>query len=173
VSKRLSAEQKYERMLKKARCKIRQCNVSELPKVEHVKPSRECDDPENCVACYLDYANDAYYPDDDDGYLSDRDFADPGGRSALRAENVYYTYGPDGEQQILCSNHPCHARLKRTDNFCRKCGQEALQRNQPCPDCGCPDMLTAEDRRLRYRCDHCADRAEGYGGYYSACSGGY
>ena len=49
------------------------------------------------------------------------DFADPGGRSALRRGT----------------------------------------RNQPCPTCGEPDMLTQADVNLGYQCDFCADRAEG------------
>jgi len=35
----------------------------------------------------------------------------------------------------------------------------------PCPTCGEDDCLTAEDKRIGYQCDTCADRAEGRGGY--------
>jgi hypothetical protein len=31
----------------------------------------------------------------------------------------------------------------------------------PCPDCKRPDRLTATDVELHYRCDYCADVAEG------------
>lgn len=33
-------------------------------------------------------------------------------------------------------------------------------RNRPCPTCGRKNMLTPEDVRRGYQCDHCADRAE-------------
>ena len=68
-----------------------------------------------------------YYDDYDRDYDNDSDdrsmFADPGGRSALRAG----------------------------------------KRNKPCPTCGKPNRLTAEDVRNKYQCDGCADRAEGRG----------
>jgi len=57
-------------------------------------------------------------------YNEDRDyseFADPGGRSSLRA------------------GRKTHA----------------------CPDCGAKNRLTAKDKALGYRCNACADRAEG------------
>jgi hypothetical protein len=38
-------------------------------------------------------------------------------------------------------------------------------RRFPCPTCHEPDCLTAEDQRIGYQCDSCADRAEGRGGY--------
>ena len=37
-------------------------------------------------------------------------------------------------------------------------------RNLPCPTCKAPNRLTPADRRARYQCDSCADRAE-RGGY--------
>ena len=48
------------------------------------------------------------------------DFADPGGRSALRAGDRLF----------------------------------------PCPNCGTPFRLCAEDIQHGYKCDECADRAE-------------
>lgn len=33
-------------------------------------------------------------------------------------------------------------------------------RNLPCPTCGADNRLTPADRRLGYRCDDCAERAE-------------
>jgi hypothetical protein len=36
-------------------------------------------------------------------------------------------------------------------------------RNLPCPTCGEPNRLTPLDRARHYRCDECADRAEGRG----------
>ena len=45
-------------------------------------------------------------------------------------------------------------------------GRSALRkgkRNKPCPECGKKNRLTAEDVRRGYRCDECADRAEGIG----------
>ena len=40
-------------------------------------------------------------------------------------------------------------------------------RNRPCPDCGRKNMLTPADVSRGYRCDICADAAEGCGGYES------
>lgn len=53
------------------------------------------------------------------------EFADPGGRSALRASS---------------RRNP---------------------RNQPCPTCETPNVLTPADVRRGYQCDRCADRDEG------------
>ena len=33
-------------------------------------------------------------------------------------------------------------------------------RNQPCPNCDTPNVLTPKDVALGYQCDSCADRAE-------------
>lgn len=47
-------------------------------------------------------------------------------------------------------------------------GRSALRagkRVYPCPTCGEPEMLTAQDKKLGYQCDRCADRAEGNFGY--------
>lgn len=71
----------------------------------------------------VNYEDDDYEPeynDDDEG----PQFADPTGRSALRAETPF---------------NP---------------------RNIPCPSCGAPNRLTAEDVALGYQCDYCADKAE-------------
>lgn len=38
-------------------------------------------------------------------------------------------------------------------------------RNLPCPTCGRKNVLTPADRAAGYQCNHCADRAEGRGGY--------
>jgi len=38
-------------------------------------------------------------------------------------------------------------------------------RNQPCPTCKRPNMLTPADVRQGYQCDRCADADEGVGGY--------
>lgn len=62
--------------------------------------------------------------DDHDGFDPELEFAEPGGRSALRAA------GPDNP------------------------------RNQPCPTCHTPDVLTPRDRALGYQCNGCADRDE-------------
>jgi hypothetical protein len=150
-------------------CVIKQCGKLDNEKIVHYEG---CDynDPEHCYACQDDYAGDGPYGDCEDDY--EIDFADPGGRSALRAENVLYTYEEGDEPTIHCPTHPCHATVDFSDSFCRKCGTELLIRNNPCGDCGCENMLTAEDVRLRYRCDHCADASEGYG-YARSCSGGY
>ena len=43
-------------------------------------------------------------------------------------------------------------------------GRSALragERLYPCPNCGEPNRLCAEDVRLGYQCDECADIAEG------------
>jgi hypothetical protein len=38
-------------------------------------------------------------------------------------------------------------------------------RNLPCPECNSPNRLTPKDKKLGYRCDPCADRAERGGDY--------
>lgn len=91
--------------------------------------------------------SDRDYEDIDDGY----GFADPGGRSALRA-----SLSAGGR----CA---CGQRLARADRFCRKCGRHTNPRVHPCPDCGRKDVLTDEDVRKGYCCDRCADRKEGHG----------
>lgn len=48
-------------------------------------------------------------------------------------------------------------------------GNSALRagpRVHPCPTCGRPDMLSAEDVALSYQCDVCADNTERFGGPY-------
>ena len=66
----------------------------------------------------------SHYDDEDFGGIQ---FADPGGRSSLRAAS------------------------------------QRNPRNLPCPECKEPNVLTPEDRRCGYRCNACADRAEGFG----------
>lgn len=55
----------------------------------------------------------------------------------------------------------------RDNDFMDPGGRSALRaaspsnpRNLPCPNCGMPNRLTPEDKRLGYQCDECADRAE-------------
>jgi predicted RNA-binding Zn-ribbon protein involved in translation (DUF1610 family) len=92
-----------------------------------------------------------YYdgPDDDYGY-DEIEFADPGGRSALRAE--------------VGGGNKCPGCKRRTGakwDFCAHCGQQLNPRKHPCPTCGQPEVLTNEDIARHYQCDRCADRAEG------------
>jgi hypothetical protein len=85
---------------------------------------------------YLDMMDDLRDNNDDPGYDGDPDdepidgvgFADPGGKSALRAAT------PDNP------------------------------RDQPCPTCRRPNLLTQIDVQHNYVCDSCADRAE-HGGF--------
>ena len=76
----------------------------------------------------------AYRPTDDDYECDDLidgvGFADPGGRSSLRAAT---------------RRNP---------------------RDQACPTCGTPNVLTRIDRQRGYQCDACADRADGVGWDY-------
>ncbi len=54
--------------------------------------------------------------------------------------------------------------MRDTMDFQDPGGRSALRagtRNWPCPECGHPYRLTARDIQLHYRCDECADRAEG------------
>jgi len=67
--------------------------------------------------------------EDEDDLIDGVGFADPGGRSALRAAT--------------------------RDN----------PRDRPCPTCGRENVLTRIDVQRGYQCDHCADAAEGRGGY--------
>lgn len=83
---------------------------------------------------------------DEDGL--DWGFADPGGRSALRAA----TYG----------NCPrCRKKIGSRDDYCKHCGQQLNPQKFPCPTCGTKNVLTAADVQHRYQCNRCADRAEG------------
>jgi predicted RNA-binding Zn-ribbon protein involved in translation (DUF1610 family) len=86
-------------------------------------------------------------PEDDDGYGIA--FADPGGNSALRASTG-----------TTCPRRSCGKRVGRTHDFCSHCGQELNPRKHPCPECGAKNVLTTQDKRIGYRCDACADRAE-------------
>jgi hypothetical protein len=158
------------------KCPIRQCKVSDTD-TEKIVHYEGCDynDPEHCYACQDDWSGS--YVMEDDIYSSDRDddysmFADPGGRSSLLAENVLRTYDADGVESIVCPEHKCHQVADHTDGYCRKCGYKLNIRNRPCGDCGCENMISDADMQKRYRCDHCADAAEGYS-YPRSCSGGY
>lgn len=87
------------------------------------------------------------YPGD---YDDDIYFADPGGRSALRAAT-----------HDRCPRHGCHKKVGVNDNYCKACGYQLNPRCHPCPTCGTPNALTPEDVAAHYQCDSCADRAEG------------
>ena len=79
-----------------------------------------------CEGCHEDAQDCAR--DDDYDYRHDDydiDFADPMGRSALRAAS------------------------------------ESNPRNQSCPTCHTPNVLTPADVALSYQCDWCADQDEG------------
>lgn len=57
--------------------------------------------------------------------------------------------------------------MKRSD-FRDPGGRSALRagkRIHPCPTCGRKNQLTAEDKRLGYQCDVCADAVEGHFDY--------
>jgi hypothetical protein len=101
---------------------------------------RDCDLP----ACYCDCTPD--YDPEDDGIH----FADPGGRSALRAAT-----------HERCPSHGCHMQLRANWSWCPGCGTKLNPRKHPCPSCGASGVLTDEDVALHYVCDACADRAEG------------
>lgn len=75
------------------------------------------------------------------------DFADPGGRWALRAAT-----------HNTCPS--CKKRVGEKDLYCRKCGAQLNPRIYPCPNCGELNMLTPKDIALHYQCDHCADQIE-------------
>lgn len=100
----------------------------------------ECDLP----FCYCDC------PVERDPWDDGIDFADPGGRSALRAAT-----------HERCPSHHCHRKVGRTWSWCPGCGTKLNPRKHPCPNCGVRDVLTDEDVALHYQCDRCADRAEG------------
>lgn len=76
-------------------------------------------------------------------------FADPGGRSALRAST--------GER---CPRRACQRRVGVRDLFCKSCGAELNPRMYPCPTCGAKNVLTRIDVQRHYQCDRCADRLE-------------
>jgi hypothetical protein len=72
-----------------------------------------------CPACEAEMD---YYDEED--LIDGVGFADPGGRSALRAAT------------------------------------RGNPRDQPCPNCDTPNVLTRIDVQCGYQCDRCADRAE-------------
>lgn len=74
-------------------------------------------------------------------------FADPGGRSALRAATGTRCPG-------------CRRRVGRTHDYCPHCGLTLNPRKHACPTCGAPGVLTTRDVALRYQCNRCADAAE-------------
>jgi hypothetical protein len=87
------------------------------------------------------------YDDRDDDRI---EFADPGGRSALRASTGTH-----------CPRRSCGKRVAKTADFCAHCGGQLNPRKWPCPNCGAKNVLTTADKQLGYQCDRCADRAEG------------
>lgn len=92
------------------------------------------------------YGNDDM--DYEGGYDPDMHFADPGGRSALRAST-----------DDKCPT--CKRKVGRTWLWCARCGGALNPRNLPCPSCGRKNVLTPADKARGYQCDTCADRAEG------------
>lgn len=57
---------------------------------------------------------------------------------------------------------------ERVERFADPGGNSALHpadednpRDQPCPNCGTPNVLTPLDVQKGYQCDRCADMAEG------------
>lgn len=103
----------------------------------------------------LDYDDDHDYPDatgQDEELIDGVGFADPGGRSALRATN-----SAGGR----CGS--CRGRVGERDSYCRHCGAHLNPRIHPCPNCGRKEVLTDLDVFHKYQCDACADRAEGRG----------
>lgn len=99
---------------------------------------------------YEDDDRDYGGPDDRDG--DGIEFADPGGRSALRAATTGRCPG-------------CKKRTAQMAAYCPHCGRQLNPRNLPCPNCGGRNRLTPADRARGYQCDSCADRAErGYDG---------
>lgn len=89
----------------------------------------EWDEPEGCDDYDPGGSDDEEFEpvdyDPDEDLIDGVGFADPGGRSALRAAT------PDNP------------------------------RDQPCPTCGTPNVLTRIDAARHYQCDRCADRDEG------------
>ena len=93
-----------------------------------------------------------YYPEEPDYEAwAERvaTFADPGGRSALRATN-----NAGGR----CGS--CQRAVDEEWSFCPWCRAELNPRKHPCPNCGRPGLLTDEDVYRHYVCDRCADAAE-------------
>ena len=84
-----------------------------------------------------------YGPDDEDDTM----FADPGGRSALRAATTTHCFS-------------CRKRIGHRDDFCKHCGSRLNPRKYPCPNCGTKNTLTPADLELKYQCNACADQTE-------------
>lgn len=78
------------------------------------------------------------YYDEDDGHLGEDDLDDEGFQISFA--------DPGGHSALRAATH---------NN----------PRNLPCPTCGRENVLTPADVAQGYQCDHCADVAEGPGGY--------
>jgi len=67
----------------------------------------------------------------------------------------------------------CHKRFRAdqlAEEYATRTGKaisEGDLSDVPCPNCGRKNQLTPKDRSLGHQCDHCADAAEGIGGYGS------
>jgi predicted RNA-binding Zn-ribbon protein involved in translation (DUF1610 family) len=77
----------------------------------------------------------------------DLEFADPGGRSALRRATT-----------DRCPS--CKRKIGERDNYCKHCAAQLNPRKFPCPNCGVKNVLTRKDVELGYQCDRCADQVE-------------
>ena len=60
----------------------------------------------------------------------------------------------DGDDRSMFANPGGNSALRAASN--------KNPRNQPCPTCGRPNMLTPADVRRGYQCDNCANAEEGY-----------
>lgn len=108
----------------------------------------------------LDEGYEDDYGMDVDDYHESIHFADPGGESSLRAEDVIRKWNPNGPDTIYCPNHNCHARLSQKDSYCSGCSMKVNIRNKPCGSCGAKNVLTDLDIARRYHCNACAREVE-------------
>ena len=74
-------------------------------------------------------------------------------------DDDYEPFGPD--------YHDVYDEDDSVMEFADPGGNSALRaasptnpRDQPCPSCERPNLLTRKDKALGYQCDRCADRAE-------------
>ena len=74
------------------------------------------------------------------------------------------TYEPRGFNDLEEARMYAEAQARNPMNFRDPGGNSALRagkRIYPCPTCGRKNQLTAQDKKLGYQCDRCANAQEG------------
>jgi len=70
----------------------------------------------------------------------------------LEGNDDYYDDSLDDDENSIFEDPNGNSALRKVTR--------TNPRNQPCPTCGEPNMLTPADVRLSYQCDQCSDKLE-------------